>query len=237
MLTCTVIVIMIFWLRFYFHKKHFLQFSFTSAFNYKNLKHRHGWGVPCHLAKPKQSNRNTPSSVSCGLSIMFSLLLFCQGCFFFCFCRVFLASCLPALLWGGASPPIHRSGWHRERRVHANLTPAHLIVLELIIKSGSEPIQHGLFWKETGAGRGRLPESWAITLSDIVVFTPHFEAPALPSGKSHNHNWVEGVKPDAYECENLCNIWRSSQQNPGSTKAQNFSALVHSSGAKHLFNR
>lgn len=122
-------------------------------------------------------------SVSCSLfsSFVGVVFLFLSGIF------SLLSSCtaLRGSSWGGASPPIHRSGWHRERRVHANLAPAHLIVPELIIKSASEPIQRGLFWKETGAGRGRLPESRTITLSDTVVFTPHFEAPALPSGKSH----------------------------------------------------
>lgn len=91
----------------------------------------HFGGVSRVTPGPCPRNKHKYSSFSCILCQyhVFSapLLsgLFCR----LCFCRVFLASCLPTQLWGSswgrALPPSHSSRWHRERQVHTNLPPAH----------------------------------------------------------------------------------------------------------------
>lgn len=68
----------------------------------------------------------------------------------------------------GVLPPIHSSRWQRERQVHTNLSPAHLIVPELIIKPASEPDLTRIVLRVRGKiQRGRLSyitSLWSATL-------------------------------------------------------------------------
>lgn len=122
----------------------------------------------CHLAIPRKWTKNT-SSVSIWWilsSVVGVVLSFLSGIFSL---PVFLLCTEGAA--GGVLPPIHSSRWHRERQVHANPYPAHLIVPELIIKPASEPELTWLVLE--GIGKGKLPRAWRshrVTLT-YLLFT------------------------------------------------------------------